>query len=215
MQDSDKQKFSEMITAAWESHGKTASPMLMQLWWSTLAKYDMRDVERALHATLMQSEYLPKIADIVNRIEGSGSDQANNAWAKVKDAMQHPGRYATVAFDDPLIHACIERMGGWIKLGDMRVDEQPFRAQEFKKQYEGFKRVPPEDYPGKLIGIHEANDAQTGYKLEREVALIGNVEKAKLISMHTGSNRTNVKRLGDSVGSALKMIGSDSEGSAA
>lgn len=44
--------------------------------------------------------------------------RATPAWVKVRMAIREHGAYASIQFDDPVIHSCVEAMGGWPFLCD-------------------------------------------------------------------------------------------------
>lgn len=54
------------------------------------------------------------------------------------NAISRFGAYQSVQFEDPYTHKVIESMGGWIRLCAMKMDEMPFRAQEFQQYYKTY-----------------------------------------------------------------------------
>ena len=121
------------------------------------------------------------------------------AWTKVYSAIKHVGPYQTIAFDDAIIHAVISDMGGWIYLCDMQEEEQPFKAREFEKRYQGYSiRGHCFNYPGKLIGLAEAYNSSDGHSRHiPDVVMIGDSETAQQVLSGGDGGTVKIKRLTD------------------
>ena len=190
MHPNDREAFVSTLTQAMAYYGKECSPFVVGIFWDGLSRFGLDEVQRAfgIHANDPdRGQFAPKIADITRLLEGSTATQGMRAWAVVERALRSVGSYQTVVFDDPLIHAVISDMGGWIKLCQTPADELPFRARDFERAYSAFKHrreMPP--YPAKLIGIAEADNAAAGFKVAPPV-LIGNPDKAMRVMQHGGS----------------------------
>lgn len=135
----------------------------MKLFFDLLKPYTFEQVARALHVHLLESPYMPKPVDIISRIEGSVEDRAIKAWHRVLEAARQHGAYESVKFDDPVIHFCIERMGGWQKVCAMTEDELPFRERDFRELYKLGRNVGWKDVPKYFPGHHEINNRMSGY----------------------------------------------------
>ncbi len=133
---------------------KISPAHLIDIYWQVLKQYELEDVQNAFQSHIQNpdcGQFLPKPADIVRLIEGSGETKALLAWAKVERAVIQIGSYQSVVFDDPLIHAVIEDMGGWVKLCSMKNEQMPFYANEFQKRYMGYVNKKPESTPKTFI----------------------------------------------------------------
>jgi hypothetical protein len=135
----------------------------MKLFFDLLKPYTFEQVARALHVHLLESPYMPKPVDIISRIDGSVDDRAIKAWHRVLEAARQHGAYESVKFDDPVIHFCIERMGGWQKVCMMTEDELPFRERDFRELYKLGRNVGWKDVPKYFPGHHEINNRINGY----------------------------------------------------
>lgn len=103
------------------------------------------------------------------------------AWSLVDRGIRTIGTYASVAFDDPVIHRVISEMGGWVALGTRDEKEWPFVAKEFQNRYRGYRmRSEIPEHPRQLVGIAEAQNAREGRESQPPV-LIGNPNKAKQV----------------------------------
>lgn len=181
MQTQDIQKFTMLMAGIGELYGKTISSHLIDIYWQVLRKYELDDVQNAFQGHVKNpdcGQFFPKPADIIRFIEGNGESKALLAWAKTEKAVIQVGRYQSVVFDDPLIHAVIEDMGGWVKLCAMKSDQLPFVANEFQKRYMGYVNKNPLRYPKYLWGLTECDNSKNGFSVDPPV-LIGNAEKAK------------------------------------
>lgn len=184
MRPEDRAEFARVITGAYDFYGKELSDFALSVWWQSMQQFDLVAVREALGKHCMNpdtGQFLPRPADVVRMMEGSTLDSAVVAWTKVDRAVQVVGTYATVAFDDPLIHRVLTDMGGWPQLGRKPADEWPFVAKEFQTRYRGFKtRKEKPEYPPKLPGIFDMHNDQRGFS-QQPVTLIGNTEQAKRV----------------------------------
>jgi hypothetical protein len=176
-------EFKSVFEGVCEYYGKRASPMLAEIYWRGLQAYEFADVRRALDAHMHNpdtGQYMPKIADVERHLHGNTSTRAMQAWMRVSRAVQIVGTYETVAFDDPLIHACIEDMGGWPAIGMITDDELPFKIKEFEKRYAAYLQIPPmREPPDQLAGVFEKTNATLGYQKHRPVLMIADFERSE------------------------------------
>ncbi len=181
MRTSDLKTFGALMMGIGALYGKTISRDLSKIYWQTLEIFEMEDVTRAFNAHINNpdfGQFFPKPADIVRLIEGSGETKALSAWTKVEKAIHQVGAYESVVFDDALIHAVLEDMGGWVKLCRMTNEQMPFAALEFQKRYMGFVLKHPNRYPSHLCGIFETENTKNGYAIDTPL-LLGDASKAE------------------------------------
>ncbi|MGH7291870.1 MAG: DUF6475 domain-containing protein [Myxococcota bacterium] len=166
MVEADRKPFGDLLPQVMAYHGAACSAFTIGVFWEALKGYDLNDIRRAFSLHAQDPEkgvFSPKVADIVRILEGTGSDRAAIAWAKVISAVKHVGNYQTVAFDDPLIHAALHEIGGYARLCDERTENMPHREREFAQRYRAYaarRTVPP--YPAKFIGEVEAHNSAKG-----------------------------------------------------
>lgn len=190
MEREDFAQFCEVWTATATSYDKKVTAMSLRLAYEVLRGYTLDDVKRAITAHMRNpdvGQFQPKPADVIRQIEGTTGDAALAAWTKVERAIRSTGTYASVAFDDPLIHATIEDMGGWIKLGSVKEEELPFRAREFSQRYRAYTQRPPEAPPRYLPGISEQHNAAGGHEPPK-IRLLGDVDKARAMLASGGGS---------------------------
>lgn len=203
------------FTALWQSTASLTQPhkppptdMAIALAFRTLERFDIADVRRALTHHLNDTtagSFMPKPADLIRHIDGDTDSRALIAWSKVEDTMRLVGSWQSVVFDDPLIMACLEEMGGWLSLCKTSGEELPFRRQEFTKRYRGYLNRPPARHPTHLIGDIESEAARLGQEIPDPV-LIGDTETA--LSVHRLGDRGRARMV--ALGQAIKSLGYDS-----
>lgn len=180
----EKRAFLDLLTDALSFYGKDVSKFALSVWWEACQGYDFEQVSKALTAHAMDAErgqFAPKPADIVRALQGTRTDRALTAWGKLMDAMQRVGAYQSVVFDDPIIHAVVEDMGGWMKLCRSNMDELSYTEHRFCEAYRAYAARPADlVYPAKLIGQYEI-DNNTASRKTAPPVLIGKPDKAKQV----------------------------------
>jgi hypothetical protein len=152
-----------------------ATQFVLSLWVEATKGYQLEQVISALNRHIQNpdnGQFAPKIADINKLLQGSSVDMAALAWSKVEKAIASVGHYETVVFDDPIIHAAVDRMCGWVKLSLVGDKELPFKRIEFLSVYKSIKSIVNFDYPPALSGSHDLENFSKGYAM-RTPAMIG------------------------------------------
>ncbi len=194
----EKHKFFALLVEVGENYGRSISGAMGKLYWDNFEAFELQTLRRAFHAHCRhpdEGRFFPKIADIVRWLEGSPESRAMMAWSFVESCTERVGRYQSVVFDDPLIHAVIEDMGGWIKVCEQPLSEMPFIALNFQKRYRAFLSYPPKRYPSYLVGLMEQENATQGYAFDLPVFLgdqpkaewVFKSGEAKALEIHTAS----------------------------
>jgi len=171
LQPNDKAEFSRVLNSVSALYRVELSPDVVELWWAVLADYDLAGIKQALTKHLRNpdtGQYMPKPADVIKFMSGTTQDAALLAWAKVHNAVRRHGSWADVTFNDPITHAVLQDMGGWIKLCEMLETDVPFRAKEFENRYRLYARHQeiPQGVPQVLIGRATLHNNAHGYGAE-------------------------------------------------
>lgn len=194
MTNSDYDDFVGVLGMVYTMYDKTPNAPTLQLWWNLLKDFELNVVKKGFEAHLSnpdRGQYLPKPADILRQLEGSTLDLALLAWSKVDHAVKTIGPYKDIVFDDPIIHAVIHDMGGWIGLGDKTLDEWPFVGNEFHNRYKGYKnKIDLINYPSVLTGIANKFNLVENFKSLPPV-FFGNENKC-LAVMNKGFNNKSI-----------------------
>lgn len=206
----DFRRFGVALSAVAELHGKAISEGAMTLWWQALQRFEIEQVEAALRRCVEDpdgGQFMPKPADLIKRLDGTATDRSLIAWGKVLDAMQRVGAYTSVAFDDPAIHAAIVDIGGWTQVCRGEVAELPFLQRRFCDAHKAYStRGGSFDYPARLVGANEADNALRGHASPPPV-LVGDAQQAKqVLQAGVVGTKTRITTAVEGV-AALKRIG--------
>jgi len=210
MIDHDKPRFSAMLAGVMDLYGKALSLPAAGLWWASLQRFSLADVECGFGRYVQdpdQGRYPPTPAGIIGQIEATGNQAGTSAFDRVCQAIRSVGPYETVVFDDPLIHAVVDGLGGWIHICQSWTDEDlKFREREFSTRYQAARKDPALRYPGKLIGIAEAHNSREALlDHAHEPLLIGDHSKATAVLNGGGKGGLELSRP-DAVSGGLRRL---------
>lgn len=153
MTPSDAGMFATVLAELGEVYSEAVSPVRARLYFEALSDLTLDEVRAAAVRVVKTSRFFPKPAELLEAIQGSESDHAEQAWALVLRAMEQVGPYQSVDFDDEAIHECVRRIfGGWPDACLMELSDAPFRHAEFLKLYRAVRRrhLIPKPIPGLL-----------------------------------------------------------------
>ena len=191
MKEIEKPEFSNALIKVGHYYGRVVSGDLAEIYWEALKDFGLEDIKRAFVVHYRQVEegrFFPKIADLIRLLEGSPESRALIAWTCVDSTMGRVGHYQSVIFDDKLIHAVIEDMGGWIKLCEQPLKDLSFIASDFQKRYRAYIARLPLRHPRYLVGILELENAARGYPVAPPMVL-GNALLAEEVFKGGGGAR--------------------------
>ena len=161
-----------------ELYGKNLTSEGLNLWFGLLNSYSIESIQNAFSLYLQTESRMPLPADILKIIRGSEEDLALVALIKVEKAMSRYGSYATVVFDDPIVHAVIDGLGGWIKCCHVTDRELTWWKRDFRERYRHHLSCGiPSDVSPKLLGILDETNLPHG-ETPQKPAVIGDYEKA-------------------------------------
>jgi len=173
--------FKNYMTLLGEIHGKAISDTLKTAYWEILEEYTDDQCHRAFDVAIKTCKFFPKPAELIEFIEGPSNNKATEAWIKVDQAVKRVGNYASVRFDDPAIHSCIEVMGGWEALGQTSAHEWKWKQKEFEKLYSIMSRR--QEHPDVLLGLCDRQNITMGFrKAPENIVQIGG-SKDDLVSL--------------------------------
>lgn len=158
-----RENFTKFIMAICEMFDREMSQFLVRIYWEALKPFTDSECEIAFNEILVSSRFFPKPIDIIEAIRGSSDVNAAKAWIKVENTVKRIGTYDSVKFDDPVIHSCIEAMGGWISLGQVPENELKWKQKEFERLYTimAGKGGPHPEY---LVGKIELENSARGFR---------------------------------------------------
>lgn len=142
MNSAEKIEFSKAMMILAEVYNRKLSELLLQTYWDCLKVYSLSLFQKALDHFLKSPDYakkgFPSPADWIKAIEGDSETKSLAAWTNVIKAIRHVGLYESVRFSDPIIHAVINDMGGWIFLCKQSERELIFLQKEFERRYRDY-----------------------------------------------------------------------------
>lgn len=185
MQPSDRENFVNLLSDAMAFYGQEVSAFAGGVWWQACQGFSFEQVAKAFtrHATDPErGQFPPKPADVVRQLSGTATDKAMIAWGKVFDAAGRVGAYTDVVFDDPVIHATIEDLGGWPKFCRTETAELSYLQHRFSESYRAYVGREAFDYPRRLGGDRSPDEvyARRGLPAPKP-AVIGDVERARQV----------------------------------
>jgi hypothetical protein len=208
----DRPQFAELVTEVLAMFDKSITTFALSVWWEACKPFPMEDVRRALgrHVTNPErGQFAPKPADLVRELQGTASDRAARAWSMVLSACSRVGAYTDVVFDDPIVHAVIEDLGGWPSLCRTESKNLSYTQHRFATAYSGYvNRSDLGEYPRRLIGDRspDAHYALCGLPAPRPV-LVGDQARAQMV-LAKGSTapRHSPTKLDDAMAGAVQRL---------
>ena len=180
-----KQKRIDFLNAfmsVWEVHkSNEPSERLIDAYWSVLEKYEIDQINAAFSFALSSMQWFPKPVELINFIEQGPGDIEDIALVeadKVLNAIRDVSAYTSITFDNPVTMAVIDQgWGGWMKVCDMREDEEKWFRKDFVKIYKAYSNQGIKKY-GHLIGYFEDANAERWPERVEPPVLIGDPDKA-------------------------------------
>lgn len=199
MNEIDKARFQQHLTGVMSFYRQDASPFALSVWWLACKAFDFEQVSKALTGHAMdpdRGQFAPKPADIVRQLGGTSTDKAAVAWGKAYEAAARVGAYTDVVFDDPVIHATIQDLGGWVKFCRTETEELSYLQHRFTESYRAYTNRPGFGFPRVLSGDRSPDEQflKIGMKPPKPAA-IGDVEKARTVYKLGGAAKANVTAL--------------------
>lgn len=142
MTTNDQEKFTQGLMILAEVYNRKLSSLLLHTYWSCLKKYSYVVFEATLWDFLKNPDYakrnFPSPADWIKAIEGDTTSKSLMAWTEIISSIRYVGHYESVVFSDPVMHAVIHDMGGWIHLCQLSERDLIFAQKEFERRYQNY-----------------------------------------------------------------------------
>lgn len=179
----EREQFEALWLRTLALYNQTASNDVLDDVFEILQGFPLTDIKRALLAhkrNPKEGRFMPLPSDVVRYIVGDADSLSQLAWAKVEKAISSVGIYQSVVFDDSIIMATINELGGWIKLCNTSGDKFQYLKNDFARLYRGYLNRPPSVWPKHFAGLEEADkNMRSGGKVDP--ILVGNAYQAKLV----------------------------------
>jgi len=126
----NKLTFAQHMTALSELFDKEITPALTQLYWDRFERESDEDFAKAVAAHIETERFFPRIADLVDKIKGSGNK--HEAWAEVVLALRDSSNMSLPAS----VMKAVNAIGGARALGHMTERDLEFKKKDFLEVYE-------------------------------------------------------------------------------
>lgn len=176
MQPRDFEAFQALLADALAFWRQDVTAFTLGVWWEACRRFELEQVRKALTAHAMDPErgqFPPKPADLVRQLQGTHTDRALLAWGKVFETMQSTGAYQSVDFGDPIAHAAIVDLGGWVSLCRIDLNDLPFVQKRFCDAYRLYSSRGKPDAPLRLAGESELTNAKIALPPPAKTVLLG------------------------------------------
>jgi len=149
-----------------------------ELFFKIIGKYPPEKVKEMTLTMIKNRKFsnYPKIAEMVEIIEGNKEEETELAWAYLLEQVSRYGYYYSVSFQKyPAIGGFIESEGGWINFCDKLSDAQDdgkeiWIKKEFEKSYSAFKK---REVPTYFEGYFEIENNKKGYDNQKLIETFG------------------------------------------
>jgi hypothetical protein len=188
MKPAEHKPFAQLLSDAMAFYRRDISRFALDVWWQACQPFDIEQVTAAFTAHAMDPErgqFAPTPADLVRVLQGTQTDRSLVAWGKVLEAIQRVGAYQSPVFDDGLIHAAVEDVGGWVAVCRCETNDLPHVQRRFCESYRAYARRPGTAFPPRLAGVCEQDNALKGYDIAPAL-LVGDAARARQV-MAAGS----------------------------
>lgn len=136
MDANDKRIFADALIAMAEVYGKEITASLAMLYFDDLSEYPLAQVLSAFSAHRKDRDrgrWFPKVADLIDKLEGAADERGMVAWAALLPMLQDSARARS---DDPITERVVKDLGGWLRLGHTSVDKLVWVEKEFVRRYQ-------------------------------------------------------------------------------
>ena len=165
MSDNKEKKFKKILQMTCKYFDKELEPEIIEIYFDSFKDYNIQNIQKAFSQAIKTLRFFPRVVDIIEIIEGGGDpkDKGFIQATLVLNAIRNVGAYKTVVFNDEITMAVIDRVyGGWIKLCEMREEEEKWFIKDFPKYHKSFVQNRIKG-PRFLVGVIEHQNELKGY----------------------------------------------------
>lgn len=168
-------KFVEQIAALASAFGKEADSATYLGYWIALSDVPHERIEHAVVRAIRGNRFMPTASEL-RQLTGELTIQSRCvlAWESFEKAVVSFGGYRSVDFDDPVINATVNNLGGWERLCEMPPEEfSKWLRKDFERVYvnlceSGVSR----ESASPLIGTHDRENGYRGYEIQPPVKVV-------------------------------------------
>lgn len=139
MESNDKKRFIKQLAALSDFYEKELKPIVIEMYWQALEELNISEFETACKHVVKNCLFFPKPVDFIEYCRGKHDpdEDAIIAWNTFLEACTNNSYYDSVCFEDKVIHATIESLGGWQHVIGEWIDDSQLEWQQklFVKNY--------------------------------------------------------------------------------
>ncbi len=142
MDDSDKKRFSQIITGLAEDCSAQITSAGLFMRFEALKQFTIGQVESAVIRVMKSNVYtkMPTTGTILNAIQGAVGDRAEYQYTVVLRAIRQLGNSGHPKFKDPITQAIVDTRFGWSKICGILDKDMEFFARDFKSAYVTYEK---------------------------------------------------------------------------
>ena len=153
MTNNDEMQFAEAMTMLAVVFDKEITKTLAKVYFNTLIKYDINQVQKAVTDHIAKGRFFPKpieLVELINKGKPTLEDKALTAWMAVAKQVNDCGSYRKPEFSNPYIKTVIDSIGGWRHICPLDDKKMSFKKKEFIDGYASLTKQNPEELPEAL-----------------------------------------------------------------
>lgn len=159
-----------LICGLCECFGRKPSDAMLNGYQLGLSDLSIEQIRHACTQALRHCRFMPSVAEL-RELSGQLTPQARAviAWDALRKAISDHGYYRSVAFDDSLIHATVNNLGGWLRISVLSGDElDKWLRKDFERTYVAYcqQDTLPATAADPLIGALEMENRLRGFDLD-------------------------------------------------
>jgi hypothetical protein len=137
MSPEDKPRFAAGLNHLCAAYGKQPTEPMLAAYWHALKDLDIDSFAAGCSRAIRESEFFP-VPAVLRKLCGIEPRDAVIAgrWLSLRKYLASAGARASIDFGDPVMHATIRAMGGWVELCRRETEWlNTFGRAEFTKTY--------------------------------------------------------------------------------
>ena len=157
-------RFKKCMAGLGEVFGKEITGVMSDVYWEVLRPFSDSVCVKAFNQAIVNCRFFPRPSELLEFIKPSGDmeSEAQLAWTDVEKAVKKHGPYASVRFENKVIHGVIDAMGGWVEFQDVSsMDKWNWVRVHFIKLYPIISET--DGFPDYLHGQCEIANTANGY----------------------------------------------------
>lgn len=169
-------EFAKCMAVLASGVGREMPDEMVEVWYQVLGDLSVGQLRRGIVEALRTHKFagFPPVGVIRDLSIGpqeqralSGQDRAVAVWSRVHEALSRVGGYESPDFGDPVCHATIRTLGGWIQITAVETDKVTWLRKEFIETYRAIEAAGvPGEMAAPLVGINNQSLSAAGYETE-------------------------------------------------